>query len=118
MPGLQGGKMSSSVPDSRFDFAEPSAAVRKKVMRALTGGRTTLEEQQRLGGEPERCTLYELNRFHMCDDDAELAELRRRCMAGEVTCGACKRETADRVEAFLTEFRERMGEVEHLAAEI
>lgn len=118
MPGLQGGKMSSSVPDSRFGFAEPSAAVRKKVMRALTGGRTTLEEQQRLGGEPERCTLYELNRFHMCDDDAELAELRRRCTAGEITCGACKRETADRVEAFLADFRDRMDEVEHLAAEI
>ncbi|MEN6341987.1 MAG: tryptophan--tRNA ligase [Methanospirillum sp.] len=118
MPGLQGGKMSSSVPDSLFGFAEPSAAVRKKVMGALTGGRTTLEEQRRLGGEPERCTLYELNRFHMCDDDAELAELRRRCMAGEVTCGACKRETADRVESFLADFRERMDEVEHLAREI
>jgi tryptophanyl-tRNA synthetase len=118
MPGLQGGKMSSSVPDSRFGFGEPSAAVRKKVMRALTGGRATLEEQQRLGGEPERCTLYELNRFHMCDDDAALAELRRRCMAGEITCGACKRETADRVEAFLADFRERMDEVAHLAAEI
>lgn len=118
MPGLQGGKMSSSVPDSRFGFAEPSAAVRKKVMRALTGGRTTLEEQQRLGGEPERCTLYELNRFHMCDDDDELAELRRRCTAGEITCGACKRKTADRVEAFLADFRDRMDEVEHLAAEI
>ncbi|HIH03228.1 MAG TPA: tryptophan--tRNA ligase [Methanoregulaceae archaeon] len=118
MPGLLGGKMSSSVPESQFGFAEPSAAVRKKVMGALTGGRTTLEEQRRLGGEPERCTLYELNRFHMCDDDAELAELRRRCMAGEVTCGACKRETADRVEAFLADFRERMDEVAHIAAEI
>jgi tryptophanyl-tRNA synthetase len=118
MPGLQGGKMSSSVPDSLFGFAEPSAAVRKKVMGALTGGRTTLEEQRRLGGEPDRCTLYELNRFHLCDDDAELAELYRRCAAGEVTCGACKRETADRVEAFLVDFRERMDEVAHLAAEI
>ena len=118
MPGLQGGKMSSSVPDSHFGFTEPSAAVRKKVMRALTGGRTTLEEQQRLGGEPGRCTLYELNRFHMCDDDTDLAELCRRCTAGEVTCGACKRETADRVEAFLADFRERMDEVAHLAAEI
>lgn len=118
MPGLLGGKMSSSVPESLFGFAEPSAAVRKKVMGALTGGRTTLEEQRRLGGEPERCTLYELNRFHMCDNDDELAELRRRCTAGEVTCGACKRETADRVESFLADFRERMDEVAHLAAEI
>lgn len=117
MPGLLGGKMSSSIPESLFGFSEPSAAVRKKVMGALTGGRTTLEEQRRLGGEPGRCTLYELNRFHLCDDDAALEEMHRRCTAGEVTCGACKRETADRVEAFLAGFRERLDEVAHRAAE-
>jgi len=118
MPGLVGGKMSSSIPESSFGFTEPTAAVRKKVMGAVTGGRTTLEEQRRLGGEPERCTLFELNRFHMCDDDTELAEVRRRCLAGETTCGACKKETAERVLAFLADFRERMDEVEHLAAEV
>jgi tryptophanyl-tRNA synthetase len=118
MPGLTGGKMSSSVPESSFGFSEPSAAVRKKIMSAFTGGRTTLEEQKRLGGEPDRCTLFELNRFHMCDDDAELTEIRRRCLAGESTCGACKKETAERVQAFLKDFRERMDEVAHLADEV
>ncbi|HOV68547.1 MAG TPA: tryptophan--tRNA ligase, partial [Methanoregulaceae archaeon] len=91
---------------------------RKKILRAVTGGRPTLEEQQRLGGEPDRCTIYELNRFHMCDDDAELAEIRRRCLDGEITCGACKKETVERVFAFHADFRERMDEVEHLAAEV
>ena len=42
----------------------------------------------------------------------------RRCTAGEVTCGACKQETADRVEAFLADFRERMDEVAHRAQEM
>ncbi len=118
MPGLIGGKMSSSIPDSSFGFSEPVASVRKKVMRAVTGGRTTLEEQQRLGGDPDRCTVYELNRFHMCDSDSGLAEIRQKCLAGEITCGACKKETAERVLAFLAEFKERMDEVEHLADEV
>jgi tryptophanyl-tRNA synthetase len=108
LPGLTGGKMSSSIPESLISFYEPEAAVRKKVMSALTGGRMTLEEQKRLGGEPEKCTLYLLNMFHMVTDDAQLAEIHRKCKAGEITCGQCKKETAERVLAFLADFKEKM----------
>ncbi len=108
MPGLTGGKMSSSIPESIISFYEPEAAVRKKVMSGITGGRMTLEEQKRLGGEPDKCSLYLLNLFHMVTDDAELAEVRRRCVSGEITCGQCKKETAERVVAFLKDFREKM----------
>ena len=108
MPGLTGGKMSSSIPESIISFYEPEAVVRKKVMSGITGGRMTLEEQKRLGGEPDKCSLYLLNLFHMVTDDTELAEIRRKCTAGEITCGQCKKDTAERVVAFLKDFREKM----------
>jgi tryptophanyl-tRNA synthetase len=108
LPGLTGGKMSSSAPESIISFYESEAVVRKKVANALTGGRMTLEEQKRLGGEPDKCPLFLLNLFHMVTDDAELAEIRRKCSAGEITCGLCKKETAERVIAFLKDFREKM----------
>ena len=108
MPGLTGGKMSSSIPESIISFYEPEAVVRKKVMSGITGGRMTLEEQKRLGGEPDKCSLYLLNLFHMVTDDVDLAEIRRKCMAGEVTCGQCKKDTAERVVAFLKDFGEKM----------
>ena len=108
MPGLTGGKMSSSIPESIISFYESEAVVRKKVMSGITGGRMTLEEQKRLGGEPDKCSVYLLNLFHMVTDDAELAEIKRKCMAGEVTCGQCKKDTAERVVAFLKDFREKM----------
>jgi tryptophanyl-tRNA synthetase len=108
MPGLTGGKMSSSIPESIISFFEPEATVRKKVMSGITGGRMTLEEQKRLGGEPEKCSLYLLNLFHMVTDDKELDEIKRKCTAGEVTCGQCKKETAERVVMFLNLFREKM----------
>ena len=106
IPGLQGGKMSSSVPDSLIGFYESERSLKKKIMAALTGGRMTLEEQRRLGGEPDRCPVYLLNLFHMLEDDVEL------------TCGQCKKETLERVQAFLVDLREKMDAVEHLAEEV
>jgi tryptophanyl-tRNA synthetase len=44
----------------------------------------------------------------MVTDDMELAEIRRKCTAGEITCGQCKKDTAERVVAFLKDFREKM----------
>ncbi|WAC05594.1 MAG: tryptophan--tRNA ligase [Methanoregula sp.] len=108
MPGLNGGKMSSSIPDSIIGFFETEATVKKKVMSGITGGRMTLEEQKRLGGEPDKCSLYLLNLFHMITDDSELLKVRQKCMQGDITCGQCKKETAERVIAFLKDFRAKM----------
>ncbi|MDD1639773.1 MAG: tryptophan--tRNA ligase, partial [Methanomicrobiales archaeon] len=75
------------------------------------GGRSTVEEQRRLGGEPDRCSVYLLNLFHMVEDDAELREIHRACRAGELLCGPCKKATLERVRAFLKDFREKMDAV-------
>jgi tryptophanyl-tRNA synthetase len=114
MPGLQGGKMSSSVPESFISFWETEKDLKKKVMGALTGGRMTLDEQKRLGGEPEKCPVYLLNLFQMAKDDAELAEICRRCRAGEWLCGTCKKDTLARTQEFLRDFTERIDEAKDL----
>jgi tryptophanyl-tRNA synthetase len=108
MPGLNGGKMSSSIPESIISFYEPEAMMRKKVISGITGGRMTLEEQKRLGGEPDTCSLFLLNLFHMVTDDTDLAEIRRKCVSGEILCGQCKKDTAERVVVFLKDFKEKM----------
>jgi Tryptophanyl-tRNA synthetase len=114
IPGLLGGKMSSSIPESTIGFSETDEVVKKKVMSALTGGRTTLAEQKAMGGDPSQCSLFMLNLFHMVEDDARLEEIRRKCMQGEMMCGQCKKETAERVLAYLKEFREKMDETAHM----
>ena len=86
-------------------------------MNSLTGGRTTLEEQKKLGGEPEKCSIYLLNLFHMTEDDDELKEMCRACKAGELMCGTCKKETLERVKEFLKDFNEKMDEVSHKVEE-
>lgn len=114
LQGLQGGKMSSSVPESLFRFDEPEKDIKKKIMNSLTGGRMTLEEQKKLGGEPEKCSVYLLNLFHMIDNDEEIKDMCRACREGKLMCGTCKKETFERVREFLKDFNAKMDEVSHM----
>ena len=103
MTGLQGGKMSSSIPDSIIALTEEPKAAAKKIMRAKTGGRVTLEEQKEHGGVPDKCTVYELMLYHLVEDDNEVLEIRKECMSGDLMCGTCKKRAAGLMEEFLTD---------------
>ncbi len=106
MTGLAGGKMSSSKPESHIALTEDPKDAGKKIMRAITGGRQSLSEQKKLGGEPEKCSVYEFLVFHLSDDDKELLELDAQCRLGQRMCGTCKKDVAERIERFLKEHQQ------------
>ena len=106
MTGLTGGKMSSSKPESHIALTEEPKEAGKKIMRAITGGRQSLAEQKKLGGEPEKCSIYEFLVFHLSDDDRELLELDAECRSGRRMCGTCKKDVAERIEKFLREHQQ------------
>jgi tryptophanyl-tRNA synthetase len=117
MTGLQGGKMSSSIPESYIALMDRPEDGARKVMRAKTGGRVTVEEQKKHGGEPDKCTVYELLLYHLIEDDNELLEVYKDCIGGTRACGNCKKYTAEFMSGFLKEHqekrelaRERLGE--------
>ena len=107
MTGLQGGKMSSSIPESYIALTDKPEDGAKKVMRAKTGGRVTLEEQKVKGGEPGQCTVYELLVYHLVEDDNELTEVYKDCVGGTRVCGNCKKYTAQLMREFLKEHQEK-----------
>ncbi|MCD4702883.1 MAG: tryptophan--tRNA ligase [Methanosarcinaceae archaeon] len=106
MSGLQGGKMSSSIPDSIIALTEEPKAAAKKIKRAKTGGRITLQEQKNLGGEPDKCSVYELLMFHLIEDDSELEEIHKECVNGSRMCGTCKNAAAELMSDFLKDHQE------------
>ncbi|MDD1734068.1 MAG: tryptophan--tRNA ligase [Methanothrix sp.] len=106
MTGLTGGKMSSSKPESHIALTEDPKEAGKKIMRAITGGKQSLAEQKKLGGEPDRCSIYEFLVFHLSDDDKELLELDAECRSGRRMCGTCKKDVAERIERFLREHQQ------------
>ncbi len=114
MQGLTGGKMSSSVPESYIALTEPPEEAARKVKRAKTGGRVTVEEQKKLGGSPAQCTVYELMMFHLIDEDAHIKEIFEECKNGKRMCNSCKSEAAELMFSFITrhqEERERAKDV-------
>jgi tryptophanyl-tRNA synthetase len=116
LPSLEGpsGKMSASAEESAIFTVDSPEVARRKVMNAFTGGRETLEEQKTLGGTPEVCTVYQYYYFLFEPDDFALEKRRQACTSGDLMCGQCKKELADRLVAYLEDHqrkREKAREV-------
>ncbi|AAM03625.1 TPA: tryptophan--tRNA ligase [Methanosarcina acetivorans] len=107
MSGLQGGKMSSSIPESQIALTDSPKEGAKKVKRAKTGGCVTLEEQKKLGGKPEECSVFELMLFHLIASDEELLEIKQECISGTRMCGSCKQLAAEKMQEFLKDHQEK-----------
>jgi len=67
--------MSKSNPQANIDLPEDPAAACKKIKRAVTGGRDTLEEHRRLGAVIEKDMVFELMKQHLIEDDKELDKI-------------------------------------------
>ncbi|OYT40451.1 MAG: tryptophan--tRNA ligase [Desulfurococcales archaeon ex4484_58] len=109
--GLDGNKMSSSRPEYAIFLLDDLNVIKKKVYSALTGGRATAEEQRRLGGEPYKCSVYQLYMYFLYREDRELLDLYKKCTAGEILCGECKRLAYEKLSRILEEQKKRYFKV-------
>ncbi len=103
--GLTGEPMSASRPETCIFTTDNPEIIRKKVWRALTGGRATVKEQRLLGGEPEKCVVFEWLNAYIIDDDKKLKEHFLACKNGNILCGYCKSILADALIRKLKEHR-------------
>jgi len=111
-PGLaEGGKMSASEPDTCIFTTDNPNTAKKKVMRAFTGGRATVEEQKELGGQPDICNIYWYEYYLFEPDDKKIQEMRSDCLAGKLLCGSCKKRLGEKVKQFLIEHQKRREQI-------
>lgn len=91
-PALQGPqtKMSASDPNSAIFMTDTPDQVRTKVRKyAFSGGRDTLEDHRKFGGDPEIDVAYQyLSVF--CFDDEKIKRLHDGYRSGEVLSGQMK----------------------------
>jgi tryptophanyl-tRNA synthetase len=112
VPGLkEGGKMSSSDPMSAVFTTDTPKQAKKKVMAAFTGGRTTVEEQRRLGANPDICSVFKYYNFIFMPDDKDLADIEKKCRGGDILCGECKQILAPMMMEFLEKHQAAREEV-------
>ena len=115
LTGLTGDKMSSSKPSTAIYLNDTTKDAVKKVKTAKTGGRETLKEQEELGGEVDKCVIYEMLLYHFIDDDSELEKIRQDCLNGTLRCGDCKMKTAELMEKFMDDLHEKQVEASEIA---
>ncbi|MBR9681616.1 MAG: tryptophan--tRNA ligase [Candidatus Altiarchaeota archaeon] len=84
LPGLTGGKMSSSKPETAIFTTDTPDAIKKKIANAFTGGLPTAKEQREKGGNPDVCVVYKYLRIFFGID------VRKQCRSGTYLCGDCK----------------------------
>jgi tryptophanyl-tRNA synthetase len=108
LPGVgAGGKMSASMPETSIFTMDAPEVVKKKVWNAFTGGKGTAAEQRKLGADPSVCSIFQYYYFLFEEDNAKLSERERRCRGGEMLCGECKKDIAEKLNKFLEAHRER-----------
>ena len=96
--------MSSSQPETAVFLTDSPEEAKRKIFRAFTGGRGTVEEQRKLGGNPEICKVFEFFRYHHPSSEL-VEEIYGKCKAGELVCGECKKICAE----FIANFLEKHG---------
>lgn len=110
-------KMSKRDPRNIITLDDKPEDAYKKVMSTFTGGRTTAEEQRRIGGDIDVCVVWDLARFHFLED-AELEKMKKDCTSGAVLCGECKKLRAQKVREFLESHQEKKGKMLNRAGKI
>jgi tryptophanyl-tRNA synthetase len=111
VPGLgKGGKMSASEPETAMFTTDTPEDVKRKVWNAFTGGKPTVKEQRKTGGDPYICSVFQYFLYLFEEDDQKIAQLDRECRTGTVICGDCKTVLTERANKFLKEHQRRREE--------
>ncbi|EDR11313.1 uncharacterized protein LACBIDRAFT_172821 [Laccaria bicolor S238N-H82] len=112
-PALQGPqtKMSASDPNSSIFMTDKPAQIKNKINKhGFSGGKETVEEHRRLGGDPDVDVSYQYLSFFL-EDDAELERIGQDYRAGQLLTGELKAKCIEQLQAFVTGFQERRAKV-------
>lgn len=113
LSGLGGptSKMSASDPDSAIFMSDTPAQIKKKINSSFSGGRETVEEQRKLGGNPDVDVAFQYLSYFL-EDDAELATLEQQYRSGELLTGELKKRCIEELQKFVAAFQERRAGVD------
>lgn len=102
-----GGKMSASGEDSIWT-TDSSEMVKKKINKyAFSGGRDTVEEHRKKGGNPDIDVSFQYLKFFFEPDDEKLKQIENDYRSGNLLSGELKKILIEKVNAFLKEHQRK-----------
>lgn len=109
-PGLlgQGGKMSASQADATIYTTDDEKTVEKKVKKyAFSGGRDTIEEHRRLGGDPGVDVSYQWLYMLFEPDDKKIKTIHDDYTSGKLLSSELKMILIEKLNAFLKDHQKK-----------
>lgn len=111
MPGLGGGKMSSSQPNSYIALTDSPKEVENKIRKyAFSGGQKTLEEHRKKGGNPDVDVSFQYLKMFFEPSDEKLKKIHDDYKSGKMTTGELKDYTIKKINDFLKGHQKRREE--------
>lgn len=113
---LQGmdGKMSSSDPNTAILMTDSAKEIKNKINKyAFSGGKDTVEEHRKLGGNPDIDVSYQwLTYFE--EDDTKIKQIHDDYKSGKLLSGEIKAILIEKLQKILGEHQERRANAEKL----
>ncbi|MBI4116771.1 tryptophan--tRNA ligase [Candidatus Pacearchaeota archaeon] len=108
-PGLKGsGKMSSSDETSYIAMTDTEKEVETKIKKyAFSGGKDTLEEHRKHGGNPDIDVSFQYLKFFFEPDDKKLQKIHDDYKSGKLLTSELKTILIEKINAFLKEHRKK-----------
>lgn len=108
-PPLQGigGKMSASREETAIYLTDSPKDVEKKIKKyAFSGGKDSVEEHRRLGGNPDIDVSFVWLTFFE-EDDRKLEKIREEYKSGKMLSGELKQILIEKINSFLSEHQKK-----------
>ncbi|MFH1445686.1 MAG: tryptophan--tRNA ligase [Nanoarchaeota archaeon] len=108
LPGLRGGKMSSSNPLSYIALTDDPKTIKNKINKyAFSGGQSTIEEHRKKGGNPDIDVSYQMLYTHFEPDDKKIQRISDDYKSGKLLTGELKAILIEKLTKFLIEHQKK-----------
>lgn len=117
IPSLAGGaKMSASdATQSVIYLSDSPEEVKKKINKyAFSGGKDTLEEHRKHGGNPDVDVSFQYLKFFFEEDDKKLKKIHDDYKSGKLLSGELKAILIEKINAFLKEHQKKRKDAEKM----
>ncbi len=117
-PGLSGGKMSSSQENSFIALTDSPKEVETKIRKyAFSGGRDTVEEHRKKGGNPDIDVSFQYLKMFFEPDDEKLAKIEKDYRSGKMLTSELKEYLIKKINAFLGEHQKKREKAKKMIEE-
>ena len=115
IPSLDGGAKMSSSGNHVIFLSDTENEVKRKINKyAFSGGKETVEEHRKKGGNPSIDVSFQYLKMFFEEDDKKLEEIETKYKSGEMLSGELKKYTIEKINSFLKEHQNKKKKAEKI----